>query len=97
MEGPGISAAEKSLGYEENDSYNIDSSIFTVDYDINSTTELSLMSRVYTSEIQEDDAPLGPIYDAEMHTNLLDWQSSLKLQKHFPLYTLSISTSTAKE
>ncbi|MBF87252.1 MAG: hypothetical protein CMJ14_04540 [Pelagibacterales bacterium] len=96
MEGPGISAAEKSLGYEENDSYNIDSSIFTLDYDINSTTELSLMSRVYTSEIQEDDAPLGPIYDAEMHTNLLDWQSSIKLQKHFPLYTLSISTSTAK-
>ena len=96
MEGPGISAAEKSLGYEENDSYNIDSSILTLDYEINSSTEISLMSRVFTSEIQEDDAPLGPIYDAEMHTNLLDWQSSLKLEKNFPLYTLSISGSTAK-
>ena len=96
MEGPGISAAEKSLGYEENDSYNIDSSILTIDYDLNSSTEISLMSRVYTSENQEDDAPLGPIYDAEMHTNLLDWQSSIKLEKSFPLYTLSISGSTAK-
>ena len=91
MEGPGISAAEKSLGYEENDSYNIDSSILTIDYDLNSSTEISLMSRVYTSENQEDDAPLGPIYDAERHTNLLDWQSSIKLEKSFPLYTLSIS------
>ena len=96
LEGPGISAAEKSLGYGENDSYNIDSSIFTLDYDINSNTEISLMSRVFTSEIQEDNAPLGPIYDADMHTNLLDWQSSIKLKKGFDLVNLSLSASTAK-
>ncbi len=96
LEGPGISAAEKSLGYNENDSYNIDSGILTLDYDINSRTELSIMSRIYTSENQEDDAPLGPIYDAERHTNLLDWQSSIKLEKHYDIATVSISASTAK-
>ena len=60
-EGPGISAAEKSLGYHENDSYNIDSANLVLDYDLNNSTEISLMSRVFTSEIEEDDAPLGPL------------------------------------
>ena len=57
-EGPGISAAEKSLGYEENDSYNIDSANIIIDYDYNSSTEITLTSRVFTSELEEDDAPL---------------------------------------
>ena len=95
IEGPGISAAEKSLGYNENDSYNIDNSILVLDYDFNSNTKISLVNRIFTSEIQEDDAPLGPIYDAEMHTNLLDWQSSINIEKKFELYTLKITASNA--
>jgi len=95
-EGPGISAAEKSLGYGENDGYNIDSSTLTFDYDLDTNTEISLMTRVFTSEIQEDDAPLGPIYDADMQSNFLDWQSSLKLEKIYKLFTLNTSTSISK-
>ena len=49
-EGPGISAAEKSLGYEENDSYNIDSANIILDYEYNSSTEITLTSRVFTSD-----------------------------------------------
>ena len=95
-EGPGISAAEKSLGYDENDSYNIDSANFALDYDLNSSTEISLTSRVFTSEIEEDDAPLGPIYDADRQTNLLDWQSGLSLNKEYKLFSLEVSVSTAR-
>ena len=95
-EGPGISAAEKSLGYEENDSYNIDSANFSLDYDYNSSTEISLTSRVFTSEIEEDDAPLGPIYDADRQTNLLDWQSSISLNKEYELFSLEATIATAR-
>ena len=95
-EGPGISAAEKSLGYEENDSYNIDNGNFTLDYDIDSNTKISLDTRLFTSEIQEDDAPNGPIYDADMHTNLLDWQSAISLKKKYNLFSVDISASIAK-
>ena len=85
-EGPGISAAEKSLGYEENDSYNIDSGQLTLDYEINSETDISLTSRIFTSEIEEDKAPLGPIVDADRQTNLLDWQSQLSMEKKYDLF-----------
>jgi len=95
-EGPGISAAEKSLGYDENDSYNIDSANFSLDYDYNSSTEISLTSRVFTSEIEEDDAPLGPIYDADRQTNLLDWQSSISLNKEYELFSLEATIATAR-
>lgn len=95
-EGPGISAAEKSLGYNENDSYNIDSTNLVIDYDFNSTTEISLVSRVFTSEIEEDDAPLGPFIDADRQANLLDWQSAVSLNKDYGSYTLEAIMSTAK-
>tara|TARA_B100000700_G_C15011517_1_gene841194 strand:- start:77 stop:1945 length:1869 start_codon:yes stop_codon:yes gene_type:complete len=95
-EGPGISAAEKSLGYHENDSYNIDSANLVLDYDLNNSTEISLMSRVFTSEIEEDDAPLGPFIDADRQANLLDWQSVLNLDKEFELFTMEASVATAK-
>ena len=95
-EGPGISAAEKSLGYEENDSYNIDSGQLTLDYEINSDTDISLTSRIFTSEIEEDKAPLGPIVDADRQTNLLDWQSQLSMEKKYDLFYMKISGSTSK-
>ena len=95
-EGPGISAAEKSLGYEENDSYNIDSGLLTLDYEINSDTDISLTSRIFTSEIEEDKAPLGPIVDADRQTNLLDWQSQLSVEKKYELFYMKISGSTSK-
>ena len=95
-EGPGISAAEKSLGYEENDSYNIDSANIILDYEYNSSTEITLTSRVFTSELEEDDAPLGPIYDADRQTNLIDWQSALKLIKDYKAFSIETSLSIAK-
>ena len=95
-EGPGISAAEKSLGYEENDSYNIDSGHLTLDYEINSDTDISLTSRIFISEIEEDKAPLGPIVDADRQTNLLDWQSQLSMEKKYDLFYMKISGSTSK-
>ena len=95
-EGPGISAAEKSLGYEENDSYNIDSANIILDYEYNSSTEITLTSRVFTSELEEDDAPLGPIYDADRQTNLIDWQSALKLIKGYQAFSIETSLSIAK-
>lgn len=95
-EGPGISAAKKSLGYHENDSYNIDSANLVVDYDINASTEISLISRIFTSENEEDDAPLGPILDADRQSNLLDWQSALSLHKEYELFSMETSVSTAR-
>jgi len=94
--GPGISAAEKSLGYEENDSYNIYSGQLILDYKINSETDISLTSRIFTSEIEEDKAPLGPIVDADRQTNLLDWQSQLSMEKKYDLFYMKISGSTSK-
>ena len=95
-QGPGISAAEKSLGYSENDSYKINSIFFTLDHDLDKNTEISLNSRIFTSKIEEDDAPLGPLYDEEMQTNLLDWQSGISLIKDIDIFTLDISTYIAK-
>jgi len=95
-EGPGISAAEKSLGYNENDSYNIDTANLVIDYDFNPKTEISLVSRVFTSEIEEDEAPLGPFIDADRQANLLDWQSSISLNKDYELFSLEANTSIAK-
>jgi vitamin B12 transporter len=95
-EGPGISAAKKSLGYHENDSYNIDSANLVVDYDINASTEISLISRIFTSENEEDDAPLGPILDADRQSNLLDWQSALSLHKEYELFSMETSVSNAR-
>jgi len=94
--GPGISAAEKSLGFTEKDSYNIDSANIILDYDYNSSTEFSLTTRVFTSELEEDDAPSGPIYDADRQTNLLDWQSAIAFIKDYKLFTMKTSLSTAR-
>ena len=95
-EGPGISAAEKSLGNHENDSYNVDSANLIVDYDINNSTEISLISRIYTSEIEEDDAPLGPFIDADKQANLLDWQSALTINKKYEFFSMETSIATAR-
>ena len=95
-EGPGISAAEKSLGYHENDSYDIDSANLVLDYDLNTSTELSLITRVFTSENEEDDAPLGPFLDADRSSNLLDWQSVLSLNKKYELFSVDASIETAR-
>ena len=48
------------------------------------------------NEKEEDDAPNGPIYDADMHTNLLDWQSAISLKKKYNLFSVDISASIAK-
>jgi vitamin B12 transporter len=95
-EGPGISAAEKSLGYHENDSYDIDSANLVLDYDLNTSTELSLITRVFTSENEEDDAPSGPFLDADRNSNLLDWQSALSLYKKYELFSVDASIETAR-
>ena len=95
-EGPGISAAEKSLGYHENDSYDIDSANLVLDYDLNTSTEISLITRVFTSENEEDDAPLGPFLDADRSSNLLDWQSALSLNKKYELFSVNASIETAR-
>ena len=95
-EGPGISAAEKSLGYNENDSYDIDSANLVLDYDLNTSTEISLITRVFTSENEEDDAPSGPFLDADRNSNLLDWQSSLSLNKKYELFSVEASIETAR-
>jgi vitamin B12 transporter len=95
-EGPGISAAEKSLGYNENDSYDIDSANLVLDYDLNTSTELSLITRVFTSENEEDDAPSGPFLDADRASNLLDWQSALSLNKKYELFSVEASIETAR-
>jgi len=95
-EGPGISAAEKSLGYHENDSYNIDSANLIVDYDLNASTEVSLISRVFISEIEEDSATYGPFVDADRQANLLDWQSALSLSKEFKHFSMQTSVATAR-
>jgi vitamin B12 transporter len=94
--GPGISAAEESLGNDEKDSYNIDSGNIIIDYDYNSSTELSLTARVFTSEMEEDDAPSGPLYDADRQSNLLDWQSALSLKKEYELFSIDASIETAR-
>ena len=95
-EGPGISAAEKSLGYHENDSYDIDSANLVLDYDLNTSTELSLITRVFISENEEDDAPSGPFLDADRNSNLLDWQSALSLNKKYELFSVNASIETAR-
>ena len=95
-EGPGISAAEKSLGYNENDSYDIDSANLVLDYDLNTSTELSLITRVFTSENEEDNAPSGPFLDADRGSNLLDWQSALSLNKKYELFSVEASIETAR-
>ena len=95
-EGPGISAAEKSLGYNENDSYDIDSANLVLDYDLNTSTELSLITRVFISENEEDDAPSGPFLDADRNSNLLDWQSALSLNKKYELFSVEASIETAR-
>ena len=95
-EGPGISAAEKSLGYHENDSYDIDSANLVLDYDLNTSTEISLITRVFTSENEEDDAPSGPFLDADRNSNLLDWQSALSLNKKYELFSVNASIETAR-
>ena len=95
-EGPGISAAEKSLGYNENDSYDIDSANLVLDYDLNTSTEISLITRVFTSENEEDDAPSGPFLDADRGSNLLDWQSALSLNKKYELFSVEASIETAR-
>ena len=95
-EGPGISAAEKSLGYNENDSYDIDSANLVLDYDLNTSTEISLITRVFTSENEEDDAPSGPFLDADRNSNLLDWQSALSLNKKYELFSVEASIETAR-
>ena len=94
--GPGISAAEESLGYDEKDSYNIDSGNIIIDYDYNSSTEFSLTARVFTSENEEDDAPSGPFLDADRNSNLLDWQSALSLNKEYELFSVEASIETAR-
>ena len=95
-EGPGISAAEKSLGYHENDSYDIDSANLVLDYDLNTSTELSLITRVFISENEEDAAPSGPFLDADRNSNLLDWQSALSLNKKYELFSVNASIETAR-
>ena len=95
-EGPGISAAEKSLGYNENDSYDIDSANLVLDYDLNTSTEISLITRVFISENEEDDAPSGPFLDADRASNLLDWQSALSLNKKYELFSVEASIETAR-